>query len=51
MLRTWEFGTIEIVDAKEITSFDTWIRDDSLGEWSYYQIAEGYVVAVHNWEE
>ena len=51
MLKTWEFGTIEIVDFKTITIFDTYIRDDILGEWSYYQVAEGYIVAVHNWED
>lgn len=52
-LNTWEFGNIRIVDAKEITIFDRYIRDDVLGEWSYYQLADNYgeIVAVHNWED
>ena len=52
-LNTWEFGNIRIVDAKEITIFDRYIRDDVLSEWSYYQLADNYgeIVAVHNWED
>ena len=52
-LNTWEFGNIRIVDFKEITIFDKYIRDDVLGEWSYYQLADNYgeIVAVHNWED
>ncbi len=52
-LNTWEFGNIRIVDFKEITIFDRYIRDDVLGEWSYYQLAsnDGEIVAVHNWED
>ena len=52
-LQTWEFGWIRIVDSKEITIFDRYIRDDVLGEWSYYQLADNYdeIVAVHNWED
>lgn len=47
MLRTWEFGMIRIV--KKITIYDTYIRDDILGEYSYYQLAEnGEIVAVAN---
>jgi len=49
MLRTWEFWTIRIV--KNVTIFDTYIRDDVLGQYSYYQLAEdGEIVAVDNWE-
>jgi len=53
MLKTWEFGEIRIVKEKDITRFDTYIRDDVLGEWSYYQLADNYgeIVAVHNWED
>lgn len=51
MLNTWEFGQIRIVGYGEITILDTYIRDDVLGEWSYYQTAEGEIVAVHNWED
>jgi hypothetical protein len=52
-LNTWEFGNIRIVDFKEIATFDRYIRDDDLGEWSYYQLADndGEIVAVHNWED
>lgn len=52
-LNTWEFGNIRIVNYWEITIFDRWIRDDILGEWSYYQLARNYgeIVAVHNWED
>lgn len=52
-LNTWEFGSIRIVDFKEITIFDRYIRDDVLREWSYYQLADNYgeIVAVHNWED
>lgn len=49
MLRTWEFGTIRIV--KSVTIFDAYIRDDVLGQYSYYQLAEdGEIVAVDNWK-
>jgi hypothetical protein len=54
MLKTWEFGWIRIVDAKTITIFDSYIRDDVLGEWSYYALTGdkyGEIVAVHNWED
>lgn len=52
MLETWEFGLIKVVADKDITSFDTYIRDDVLGEWSFYQLADdGSIVAVHNWED
>ena len=53
MLKTWEFGWIRIVGEKTITIFDSYIRDDVLGEWSYYALADKYgeIVAVHNWED
>ena len=51
MLKTWEFGKIRIVRVEEITSFDNYIRDDILEEWSYYQLADGEIVATHNWIE
>lgn len=53
MLKTWEFGYIRIVKESEITRFDTYIRDDVLEEWSYYQLSNGTgeIVAVHNWED
>ena len=51
MLNTWRWGYIEIVNSTEITIFDTYIDDDILGEWSYYQTTDGEIVAVHNWED
>lgn len=51
LLTTWEFGRIRIVEGKEITSHDHYIRDDVLGEWSYYRLTTDEVVAVHNWED
>ena len=48
-LRTWQWGWVRIV-ADEDTTFASWIRDDDLGEWSYYWL-NGEVVAVHNWED
>lgn len=52
MLKTWEFGYIRIVAGEDIVSVcDTFIREDVLGEWSYYQLADGEIVAVHNWED
>lgn len=51
MLKTWEFGYIRVVKPEEITIFDTYIRDDILGQWSYYQLCTGEIVAVDNWGE
>lgn len=54
MLKTWEFGWIKIVGREEIDEkFDNYIRDDILGEWSYYYrpTCNGDIVAVHNWED
>lgn len=53
MLKTWEFGIIRIVKREEITIFDTYLRDDDLGQWSYYQLTDGKgsIVAVYNWED
>lgn len=53
MLKTWEFGYVRIVDAETISPLDVYIRDDILGEWSYYQLVDKYgeIVAVHNWED
>jgi len=52
-LNTWEFGNIRVVGFKEITILDRYIRDDILGKWSFYQLADNYgeIVAVHNWED
>lgn len=50
-VRTWEFGEIRIVEDKEITSCDSYIRDDILCEYSYYQLASGEIVAVDNWAD
>ena len=50
-VRTWEFGEIRIVEDKEITICDSYIRDDILCEYSYYQLASGEIVAVDNWAD
>lgn len=51
MLKTWEFGIVRIVKENEITVFDTFIREDSIGEYSFYYTPDGTVVAVSNIEE
>lgn len=48
-LRTWEWGWVRVVKDKD-TIFAAYLRDDDLGEWSYYWTGEE-IVAVHNWEE
>lgn len=48
MLHTWEFGTIRLVNPEEITIFDTFIRSDILGEFNYYQLTTGEIVATEN---
>ena len=50
-VRTWEFGEIRIVKDKEITICDSYIRDDILCEYSYYQLASGEIVDVDNWAD
>lgn len=50
-VKTWEFGTIRIIEDKEITIYDSYIRDDILCEYSYYQLASGEIVAVDNWAD
>ena len=50
-IKTWQFGIIRIVKNEEITRFDSYIRDDSIGEWSYFQLASGEIVAINNWAE
>lgn len=55
-LETWEFGTIRIADSAEVPIIEQrsgmgYIRDDILGEWSYWQLVSGEIVAIHNWEE
>ena len=50
-VKTWEFGEIRIVEDKDITIDDSYIRDDILCEYSYYQLASGEIVAVDNWAD
>ena len=38
-LKTWEFGKIRIV--KTVSMFDTYIRNDMMDDWEYYQLANG----------
>lgn len=45
-VRTWEFDDIRIVDKP--SKFDTFIRNDAVDEYSYYQTPEGEIVAVIN---
>lgn len=48
MLSTWEFGLIRIVKRSTITRYDTYIRSDIMGDFSYYQLADGEIVAIDN---
>ena len=48
MLRTVDFGTINIVPRSKITKFDKFIKNDLADEYCYYQTADGEVVAVEN---
>lgn len=48
MVNTWEFGLIRIVKRNTITIYDTYIRDDVFGDFSYYQLANGEIVAIDN---
>lgn len=50
-VKTWEFGEIRIIKDNEITICDSYIRDDILCEYSYYQLASGEIVAVDNWAD
>lgn len=48
MLRTWEWDLVRIVKDEDVKDA-AYLRDDDLGEWSYYVLC-GEVVAVNNWE-
>ena len=50
MLKTLEFGLIRIVPASSIKSepFDTFIGQDLICEWNFYQLESGEIVAVEN---
>lgn len=48
VLNTWQFGAIRIVEANDITCYDTYIRQDAACEWNYFQLASGEIVAVAN---
>lgn len=50
-LRTWDFGTIRIVAFKDLTIFDRFIRSDASDQYDYYQLTDGEIVAVSNWED
>ena len=51
MLNTWEYGLIRIVKKSTITKYDSYIRDDILGNFSYYQLTSGEIVAIDNFME
>lgn len=44
-LETVEFGTIRIVNKEPSAMFDTYIRNDTVDEWEYWQLASGEIVA------
>lgn len=48
MVSTWEYGLIRIVKRSTITRYDSYIRDDIFGDFSYYQLASGEIVAIDN---
>lgn len=45
MLKTWKFGTIRIVKNRPDYHFDTLIEIDLAGEWEYWQLLSGEIVA------
>lgn len=52
MLNTIEFGLIRIVKPSKISRlFDTFIGQDLIYEWCFYQLASGEIVAVSTDEE
>ena len=47
MLRTVDFGTIRIVEIESIDPrFDVFVGFDLIGEWAYWQMPDGEIVAV-----
>ena len=50
MLRTVEFGTIRIVESVD-PRFDTFCGWDLLGEWSFWVLPDGEVVALEEVEQ
>ena len=50
MLRTVEFGTIRIVESVD-PRFDTFCGWDLLGEWSFWMLPDGEVVALEEVEQ
>ena len=50
MLRTVEFGTIRIVESVD-PRFDTFCGWDLLGEWSFWMMPDGEVVALEEVEQ
>lgn len=51
MLNTVEFGLIRVVPASAIKEpFDSFIGQDLVCEWNFYQLASGEIVAVENEE-
>ena len=49
MLRTVEFGEIRIVESVD-PRFDTFAGFDLIGEWSFWQLPDGEVVALEETE-
>lgn len=50
MLRTVEFGTVRIVESVD-PRFDTFCGWDLLGEWSFWVLPDGEVVALEEVEQ
>ena len=50
MLRTVEFGTIRIIESVD-PRFDTFCGWDLLGEWSFWMLPDGEVVALEEVEQ
>lgn len=51
MLKTWEFGKIRIISAYTLHKYThSFIRTDSIGEWSFWQLETGEIVAVETAE-
>jgi hypothetical protein len=50
-LMTAEFGEIRIVDKEPSMMFDTYIRNDTIDEWEYWQLCSGEIVAYRIGED
>ena len=51
MLYTVEFGKIRIIPCHKLTQFDSYIGQDVVCEWNFFQLPDGEIVAVENDEK